>query len=201
MPDKISDLRDRWEALLREDATLDSVDGLPADDPRVFDQEARVAALTMRRDAVADDAWALPARDMADLLLLAEIVYELSWDISLFPEVVPEIETSDDRQAIAVAYLCRGIADAAEAHAVPPPPARREPSGTLIAEIGRMVANVAEDEAAIGVLSMGESIAVALVLNREDLLPHGDYTWIEAVDRLGPEWFAAAHAVQRQRDT
>jgi hypothetical protein len=92
----------------------------------------------------------------------------------------------------------RGIADVAAA--VPPPPVRREPSEALIGEIARMAASVAEDEAAIGVLSTGEAIAVALVLNRADLMPHGGYTWIEAVDRLGPEWFAAAHAVQRQRD-
>jgi hypothetical protein len=202
---KISDLRDRWDALRREHGDLEADDnrtkGLPHDDPRVLDEEARVAALTVQKDAVADAAWGLPARDMADLLLLAEIAYDLFWgDIRLFPEVVPEIEPTDDRSAIAVAYLVRGIADVAAAPAVPLPP-RRAPSATLIAEIARMVASVAEDEAKIGVLSTGEAIAVALVLNRADLLPHGGYTWIEAVDRLGPEWFAAAQAVQRQRDT
>jgi len=209
MPEnKIGDLRERWDALRREredrEADDNSTKGLPHDDPRVRDQEARVTAWIVCAEAVAHAAWALPARDLADLMLLAEITYELFWDISLFPEVVPEIEATDDRQEIAVAYLCRGIADAAAAQTVPLsplPPARREPSGALVAEIARMVASVERDEAAIGVLSTGEAIATALVLNRADLLPHGGYTWIEAVDRLGPEWFSAARAVQRQRDT
>jgi hypothetical protein len=205
MPEhKISDLRERWDALRREHEDLeadDSTEGLLHYDPRVLAKEAAVAVFNAHREALADAAWALPARDLPDLLLLAEIVYDLHWDVRVFPEVLPEIEATDDRQLMAVAYLCRRIADVAAAPAVPLPPARREPSGTLIAEIARMVASVAEDEARVGVLSTGEAIAVALVLNRADLLPHGGYTWIDAVDRLGPEWFSAAQAVQRQRDT
>src|SRR5262245_52279771 len=75
---KITDLRDRWDALRRECAELEankSTRGLPHDDPKVLAHEAEVAASIVRRGALADDAWALPARDMADLLLLAEIAY------------------------------------------------------------------------------------------------------------------------------
>jgi hypothetical protein len=56
---------------------------------------------------------------------------------------------------------------------------------------------VEKDEARIGVFSTGERIAVALVLNRVDLLE--GYTVLEAVERLGPEWTRAALAVQRAR--
>ncbi len=56
---------------------------------------------------------------------------------------------------------------------------------------------VRADERRIGVLSTGERIAVALVLDRTDLFPHGGYTVLEAVDRLGREWTAAAFRVQR----
>jgi hypothetical protein len=54
---------------------------------------------------------------------------------------------------------------------------------------------VAADEASIGVLSTGERIAVALVLDRRDLLTWG--TMLESVDRLGIEWTQAALRVQR----
>lgn len=59
------------------------------------------------------------------------------------------------------------------------------------------VAAVEANESQIGVFSTGEQIAVALVLNRPDLFPHGGYTILEAVDRLGPEWTKAALAVQK----
>jgi hypothetical protein len=66
--------------------------------------------------------------------------------------------------------------------------------------IARMVDAAEKDEAAIGVFSTGEQIAVALVLDRQDLLPHGGYTMLEAVERIGPEWLRAALQVQRARD-
>jgi hypothetical protein len=59
---------------------------------------------------------------------------------------------------------------------------------------------VAKDEAAIGVLSTGEQIAVALVLDRKDLLPGGYSTMLEAVERLGTEWFRGALIAQRCGD-
>ena len=41
---------------------------------------------------------------------------------------------------------------------------------------------VVQDERSIGVLSTGERIAVALILDRADLLPR-DYTMLDAVDQ------------------
>lgn len=63
--------------------------------------------------------------------------------------------------------------------------------------IARMVEAVRRDEAHIGILSTGESIAVAMVLDRKDLFPNGGYSMLEAVNRLGPEWTQAALLVQR----
>jgi hypothetical protein len=57
----------------------------------------------------------------------------------------------------------------------------------------------AADERSIGVLSMGERIAVALVLDRPDLLPETYGTILEAVDRLGADWLTAAILVHRDR--
>lgn len=56
---------------------------------------------------------------------------------------------------------------------------------------------VLADERAIGVFSTGEQIAVALILDRPDLFPHGGYSVLEAVNRLGAEWTQAAFRVQR----
>jgi hypothetical protein len=55
---------------------------------------------------------------------------------------------------------------------------------------------VLADERAIGVLSTGEQVIVALILDRSDLLPH-DYTMLDAFDRVGPELAEAAVRVQR----
>jgi len=55
---------------------------------------------------------------------------------------------------------------------------------------------VEADESLFGVLSSGERIAVALVLDRPDLVKWWG-TMLEAVDRLGPEWTQAALRVQR----
>lgn len=67
----------------------------------------------------------------------------------------------------------------------------------LVEDLAAKVAWIAEDEASIGVLSTGETIAVALILDRKDLLPPAYSKMLEAVERLGPEWFAAALRVQR----
>lgn len=64
-------------------------------------------------------------------------------------------------------------------------------------EIGAMVRMVESDPPSIGILSMGERIAVALVLDRPDLLPSGFRSTLEAVERLGPTWTRAALYVQR----
>lgn len=60
-----------------------------------------------------------------------------------------------------------------------------------------MVERVVKDERQIGVLSTGETLAVALVLDRKDLLT--GYTMLEAANRLGPQWLEAALWVQRNR--
>lgn len=56
---------------------------------------------------------------------------------------------------------------------------------------------VVADETLFGVLSSGERIAVALVLDRHDLLQRAWGTIAESVHRLGPEWTEAALRVQR----
>ena len=64
------------------------------------------------------------------------------------------------------------------------------------AAIRRMVRVVEADESSIGVLSTGEKLAVALVLDRQDLLRwYG--SMLDAVNRLEGDWLRAAIAVQR----
>ena len=68
--------------------------------------------------------------------------------------------------------------------------------------IGRMAEAVKADESAFGPLSTGEKIAVALVLDRRDLMQSErfSYTMLEAIDRLGDEWLQAAILVQKAMD-
>jgi hypothetical protein len=72
-------------------------------------------------------------------------------------------------------------------------------SAAIEERIARLVAHVETDEGIIGVLPTGEQLAVALVLDRKDLLDRWGYSMLEAVARLGPEWTSAALAVQRSR--
>lgn len=65
--------------------------------------------------------------------------------------------------------------------------------GLIRAKVRMIVA----DEALFGVLSSGERIAVALVLDRYDLLRRAWGTIAESIHRLGPEWTEAALRVQR----
>lgn len=66
-------------------------------------------------------------------------------------------------------------------------------------QIRTLVRMVAADESQFGVLSTGEKIAVALVLDRKDLLDRcGWASMLAAVDRLGMVWIAAALRVQRE---
>lgn len=66
--------------------------------------------------------------------------------------------------------------------------------------IGRKVEAVKADPASFGVLSTGERLAVALVLNRFDLLAEQKYTMLEAVERLGDEWLRSAILVAKAMD-
>jgi hypothetical protein len=64
-------------------------------------------------------------------------------------------------------------------------------------QIRAKVRMVAHDARSFGTLSTGERIAVALVLNRYDLLQKTYGSLLEAVHRLGPEWTEAALRIQR----
>lgn len=49
-----------------------------------------------------------------------------------------------------------------------------------------------------GVLSTGEKLAAALVLNRADLLAAERYTIVEAISRVGESWMAHLPGVERE---
>lgn len=59
--------------------------------------------------------------------------------------------------------------------------------------ISRAKAVHEQGDDAFHVWSTGERLAVALVLNRPDLLKtvNGGYTIVEAIDRVGDEWMRA----------
>ena len=67
--------------------------------------------------------------------------------------------------------------------------------------VTEVVVSVDLNQAHFGVLSIGEQIAVALVLDRLDLFRtiHPELTVLEAVTRIGHDWVEAAVAVQRTR--
>ena len=65
------------------------------------------------------------------------------------------------------------------------------------AQIRNKVRMVLAEEANFDLLSCGERIAVALVLDRYDLLQRAWGTIAESVHRLGQEWTEAALRVQR----
>ncbi len=64
-------------------------------------------------------------------------------------------------------------------------------------QIRQKVKIVVADETRFGALSNGERIAVALVLERYDLLQRAWGCMLESVHRLGPLWTEAALRVQR----
>lgn len=66
--------------------------------------------------------------------------------------------------------------------------------------IGRKVEMVETDPATFGVLSTGEKLAVALVLDRADLLARMDYTILQAVERVGNDWLKSAIIVAKAMD-
>jgi hypothetical protein len=65
------------------------------------------------------------------------------------------------------------------------------------AQIRAKVRLVTQAEQSFGTLSTGERIAVALVLDRYDLLQDVWGTMLEAIHRLGPDWTQAALRIQR----
>jgi hypothetical protein len=48
------------------------------------------------------------------------------------------------------------------------------------------------------VMSTGEKLAIAMVLNRADWLLEMDYTIAEAINRVGSEWVAQVPSVERK---
>jgi hypothetical protein len=72
-----------------------------------------------------------------------------------------------------------------------------DPIAAAAEQIRAKVKMVAADETTFGVLSTGERIAVALVLERYDLLQRAWGHVLESVDRLGPLWTEAALRVHR----
>lgn len=115
-----SELRPEWEALKQDAAALvaegEALRGLQPDDPKVEAQEARTAALALQKDLLAAAAWLGDARGLADVLLLAEIVWDLYWGLGTFPQLPADIEDRDQRE-VAVAYLVRGVFTASQAQA------------------------------------------------------------------------------------
>jgi hypothetical protein len=71
-------------------------------------------------------------------------------------------------------------------------------TNSIVARICRMARAVLRDPPHIGVLSTGERCAVALVLNRLDLLPAHYSVPLEAADRLGVVWLTAAVLARRE---
>jgi hypothetical protein len=68
--------------------------------------------------------------------------------------------------------------------------------------IMRLAEAVRADPERRGVLSTGEYIAVAMVLDKPEWLKEvrGKYTMLEAIERLGDEWTRAAIVVQKAMD-
>ena len=58
-------------------------------------------------------------------------------------------------------------------------------------ELNHMVSKARDAKhGGFGVLSTGEKLAAALILNRADWLASMKYTMAEAIGRVGPEWTA-----------
>jgi hypothetical protein len=69
---------------------------------------------------------------------------------------------------------------------------------SAVKQIRAKVRMVVADGTQFCVLSTGEKIAVAMVLNRHDLMDRAWGTVLECVERLGRDWTTAALHVQRE---
>jgi hypothetical protein len=103
MPKRPSELRPEWDALQAEAAALA--------DPNAQGRETRTAALALQKDLLAAAAWVGEVRDLADVLLLAELAWDI-WDLGTFPHIAEGIEERGEGH-VALAYLCRGVFTAA----------------------------------------------------------------------------------------
>jgi hypothetical protein len=70
-------------------------------------------------------------------------------------------------------------------------------SPNIADRIAGLARQVQADPASIGVLSTGEACAVALLLNRLDVLDRHKHP-LDALERLGPEWEIAVRNLHRQ---
>jgi hypothetical protein len=70
-------------------------------------------------------------------------------------------------------------------------------SPNIIAERIERMAREAIAMDALGPWSHGEMVAVCLVLDRYDWLQEQGYTMLAGVERLGPEWLAAAMVARK----
>jgi hypothetical protein len=115
-----SELRPEWEALNQEAAALvaegETLRGLSADHPKVKDHEARFSMLAAQKDFLSSAAWVGTVVDLADVLLLAEIAWDLHWGVGTFPQLPADIDDRCQRE-VAVAYLVRGVFTASQAQA------------------------------------------------------------------------------------
>ena len=60
------------------------------------------------------------------------------------------------------------------------------------------VVSVQSNEARRGVMSTGERLTVALILNRSDWLAEEQYTIADAVARVGERWMEFVHPLSRE---
>jgi hypothetical protein len=121
MAKRPSELRPEWEALKQESiaqaAEARALRGLPSTDPKVMAEEAAAAMLGVKKELLATAAWVADAHDLADLLLLAEIAWDLNGYASTFPQLPADIDDCGPDE-LSIAYLLKGIFDACQAQAI-----------------------------------------------------------------------------------
>ncbi len=64
-------------------------------------------------------------------------------------------------------------------------------------KLARWAKTVVDSPSRIRMLPLQEHLAVALILNRAELFPDGEFTILQAVNALDADWLAAATAVER----
>ena len=113
MAKRPSELRAEWDALQSEAAALEA-EPIAEPGPAAEAKEARAAMLAAKKDLLATAAWVGEARDLADVLLLAELAWDLWWGVGSFPQLPAGIDDRELRE-VAVAYLVRGVFTASQA--------------------------------------------------------------------------------------
>jgi hypothetical protein len=121
MAKRPSELRSEWEALKQESvaqaAEAKALRGLPSTDPKVMAEEAAAAMLGVKKELLATAAWVADARDLADVLLLAEIAWSLNGGVGTFPQLPADIDDCGPDE-LSIAYLLKGIFDASQAQGI-----------------------------------------------------------------------------------